>query len=319
MKELKRLYGESLNYDNINFSDYFRTLSGEAHRQGFLTDKQFNSLKKGIGEILSKTVAEYTNYESTSIMKDTANDIFLSILYCLDVALFSFSSHEESVAYIEDTPIDEIYVMGQKVIRRCVFESVSLLVKNRNDRINFADKSYDSMLDGEIKAHLKRYNSKYFAHGTNRVLKYPSVNGCGGLRGILYTKKYLENILYETSFVKKYDEEKVQNICYGYCETNDRAYNDLGTNIFSLVFMNSIFAEMAGNSGDLTVSKADANELSKLLKRLPENNQRDIICDAAKKVCEDIYCEKAAKRLAGHVVNAVNKNELNRVIYVGDI
>ena len=83
--------------------------------------------------------------------------------------------------------------------------------------------------------------------------------------------------------------------------------------------MNSIFAEMAGNSGDLTVSKADANELSKLLKRLPENNQRDIICDAAKKVCEDIYCEKAAKRLAGHVVNAVNKNELNRVIYVGDI
>ncbi len=319
MKELKRLYGDSLNYDNINFSDYFRTLSAEGHRQGFLTEKEFGRMKKEVGQILSQSVSEYTNYESTSIMKDTANDIFLSVLYCLDIALFSFSSHEEAVAYLEDNSVFDIYSMGQSVIKRCVFEAVSLLVKNRKNRINFADKSYNAMLDGEIKDYLKRYNSRFFAHGTKRIFKYPSVNGCGGLRGILHTKKHLENILYESSFVKKYDENTVQDVCYGFCEANNRDYNDVGMNIFSLVFMNSVFAEMAGNRGVVKVSKSDVSNLSKLLKKLPENKQREIICDAAKNVCEDIYCEKAAKRLSGHIISAVNKNEIHKVIYVGDL
>ena len=83
--------------------------------------------------------------------------------------------------------------------------------------------------------------------------------------------------------------------------------------------MNAVFAEMAGNSGKIEVSRDDASNISKLLKKLPENKQRDIICDAAVKVCDDLYCEKAAKRLAGHIVSAVNKNELNKVIYIGDL
>ena len=100
MKELKNYYGNSLNYDYINFSDYFRTLSAEGRRQTFVTDKKFAVIKDEIGVILSDLIAEYTGYESTSVMKDTANDIFVSLLYCLDMALFTFASHEDALEYI---------------------------------------------------------------------------------------------------------------------------------------------------------------------------------------------------------------------------
>ncbi len=318
MKELKNFYGNALNYEYINFSDYFRTLSSEGKRQSFIGEKKFGVMKTQIGEILSELIAEYTGYESTSVMKETANDIFVSLLYCLDMALFTFSSHEEALEYITESDVRTVYGKGQSVIKQCMFECISLLVKAKNNRINYPHSEYNAMLDGEILEYLKRYESKYFAHGTKRVFSYHSVNGCGGYRGILHLKKYLENIIFENSFVNSYGEEKVQNICYGYCENNDLAYNDMGNNIYSVVLMNRIFAAMSGNDG-IEVLKEDAVRIAKLLKKLPEPEQRKLIIGAAEKVSDECYVQKSIMRLAGHAVRALNNNNLNKVIYIGEV
>ena len=318
MKELKTFYGNSLNYEYINFSDYFRTLSSEGKRQSFLTDKKFAEIKKQIGEILSELIAEYTGYESTSVMKETANDIFVSLLYCLDMALFTFESHEDALEYITDNDVKTVYKKGQSVIKQCVFESISLLVKAKNSRINYPHTRYNKMLESEILQNLKRYDSKYFAHGTSRFFSYSSVNGCGGYRGILNLKRHLENIIFENGFVNKFGEENVQNLCYGYCERNDVAYNDMESNIYSVVLMNRIFAEMLGNEG-IEVSKEDALNISKLLKKLPENEQRRIIIDTADKIYDEPYIQKSVIRLAGHAVNALKSNNLEKIIYIGEL
>ena len=251
-------------------------------------------------------------------MKDTANDIFVSLLYCLDMALFTFSSHEEALEYVAETDVSEIYKKGQKVIKQCVFECISLLVKLKSNRINYPDRKYNSLFEGEIIAYLKKYDSKYFAHGTKRIFPYSSVNGCGGYRGILHLRKYLENLIAENEFVNKYGENTVQDICYGYCESNGVAYNDIGTNIYSIVLMNSVFSEMAGNGG-VEVKKEDAVRLAKLLKKLPENEVRKILISTAEKVSDDTYVQKSMIKLAGHAVNAINHNELNKIIYIGDL
>ena len=318
MKELKNYYGNSLNYDYINFSDYFRTLSAEGRRQTFIKDKKFGETKAQISEILSDLISAYTGYESTSVMKETANDIFVSLLYCLDMALFSCSSHEDALEYIIDNDVFAVYKKGQSVIKQCVFECVSLLVKAKRTRINYPDRNYNSIFDGEIISYLKKYESKYFAHGTKRVFSYNSVNGCGGYRGILHLKKYLENIIFENSFVNSFGEENVQNLCYGYCENNGREYNDIGINIYSLILMNRVFAEMAGNSG-LEVSRDDAIRVSKLLKKLPEPEQRRLISECALKVSDDGYVKKSMIKLSGHAVNAINENDFTGIIYIGDI
>lgn len=318
MKELKNFYNNSLNYDNIDFSDYFRTLSFEGKRQGIIGEEAFNVIKRQMGDLLSDTILAFTGYESTSVMKETANDIFVSILYCLDMALFTFSSHEEALKFISEYDVVDIYNKGQKVIKQCVFECISLLVKLKGDRISFPDKSYNAVLDGEVLTYLKKYDSRYFAHGTKRVFAYRSVNGCGGYRGVLHLKRYLENLIFENKYIGKYDEETIQNICYGYCENNGLAYNDIGKNIYSIVLMNEVFCRLAGKEG-VEITREDAIKVSKDLKKLNENEQRKIICQTVESISGDSYCYVSAIKLAGHVVNAVNNNELNKVIYIGEL
>ena len=318
MKELKNFYGNGLNYDNINFSDYFRTLSNEGRRQGFVSDSKFTQLKNQVGELLAGIISSFTGYESTSVMKDTANDLFVSVLYCLDMALFSFGSHEEALEFICENDVDAIYKKGQKVIKQYTFECISLLVKLKGNRINYPDRKYNSIFEGEIISYLKKYDSKYFAHGTKRVFSYNSVNGCGGYRGILHLRRYIENLIEENKFVNGYTEGEIQDICYGYCESNGLAYNDIGTNIYSVVLMNAVFAEMAGRGG-LEVLKEDAQRVARLLKKLPEPEIRKILISTAEKVSDLPYVQKSMIRLAGHAINAINGNELNKIIYIGEL
>ncbi len=317
MRELKNIY-DGLNYDNINFGDYFRSLSAEGKRQKFMSEERFLEIKQEIGGVLTAIISDYTGNESTSIMKDTANDLFDSILYVLDMALFTFESHEEALAYIIDNNVIDVYKKGFKTVKQCVFEVISLIVKLKSHRINFSDVSYNKILDGELLSYLKKYNGKYFAHGTKRIFSYNSVNGCGGYRGILSLKKIVENLVFESKFVNAYGEDTVQQLCYGYCEMNGREYNDMGCNIYSVILMNAVFAKLCGKNG-LEVLPEDAKNIAKYLKKYPEFEQRRLLYDAAKEISTERYAQTSMIKLAGHAINAINKNELNRIIYIGEI
>lgn len=318
MKELKNLYGDGLNYDNINFSDYFRSLSAEGKRQKIISDDRFAEIKMQVGEILSSLISEYNGEDSTSIMKDKASDIFDSIIYVLDLSLFSFSTHESALEYIAENDVSVIYENGMRYVKRTVLECISLLVKLKADRIYYPDASYNNLIDHEIMAYLKKYDPKFFAHNTKRIFSYNSVNGCGGYRGIINMKKMLENLCFENGFVKKYGEDTVQQICYGYCEKAGRDYNDMGHNVYSLLLCNEIFARLLGKTG-IDISSFDAHEVAKMLKKYPEPEQRRFICDAANEVSDERYVQISAYKLAGHIINAVNRNELKKIVYTGDL
>ncbi|MBR5314969.1 MAG: hypothetical protein IKU45_06120 [Clostridia bacterium] len=317
MRELKSLY-DGLNYENIYFGDYFRTLSAEGKRQKFMSEERFLEIKQEIGELLADIISDYTRNESTSIMKDTANDLFDSVLYVLDMSLFTFESHEEALAYIIDNSVFAAYQKGFKTVKQCIFEVISLVVKLKSNRINFSDLSYNKILDGEILSYLKKYNGKFFAHGTKRIFSYNSVNGCGGHRGILSLKKIVENLVFESGFVNGYGEDTVQQLCYGFCEMNGREYNDMGCNIYSVVLMNAVFARLCDKDG-LEVLPEDAKNVARYLKKYPEFEQRRILYEATKEVSSERYVQTSMVKLAGHAINAIAKNELNKIIYIGEI
>ena len=318
MKELKSLYGDGLNYDNINFSDYFRTLCAEGKRQKVLSEDRFNKIKNQVGEILSVLITDYNGEDSTSIMKDTASDIFDSILYILDLSLFTFECHEDALEYVAESNVFDVYKKGLKLAKQLTFECVSLIVKLRKNRINFSDISYNKILDGQVMEYLKKYDVKYFAHSTRRVFSYNSVNGCGGYRGVLHLRKYLENLVNENEFVSQFDEDEIQQLCYGYCEMNNREYNDMGCNIYSVVLVNRIFAVLSEKNG-IEIIREDVVSISKMLKKLNEQEQRRIICETAKQISENRYIHNSINRLSGHIINAVSKNDLNKIMYVGEL
>ena len=122
---------------------------------------------------------------------------------------------------------------------------------------------------------------------------------------------------HENNFINKYSEDALQQLCYGYCESNDREYNDMGRNIYSVVLMNAIFAELCGKSG-LEVKKSDAIKVSKMLKKIHEPDQNALILKACKNISSDIYVHNSAKKLFEHIISAVNSNRLSKIIYMGD-
>ena len=82
--------------------------------------------------------------------------------------------------------------------------------------------------------------------------------------------------------------------------------------------MNAVFARLCGNSG-LEVLADDAKNVAKQLKKYPEFEQRRLLCEAAKEVSSERYVQTSMIKLAGHAINAINKNELNKIIYIGEI
>jgi len=319
MNNLKSFYENTLNYDNISFGDYFRTVAAEAKRNGLIEEALFVEIKKEIGELLTSKIAAFTGYESTSVMRDTANEIFVSILYCLDVALFGCGSHEKAVEYINSNSVGSIFEESNKLLKRCIFEAVSLLVKLKKTRINYPDKAYNTTIDFEIMEYLKKYDVRYFAHGTKRVFKYNPINGGGGHRGIIHLKKVIENLTFENNFVNSYGENTVQDLCYGYCESNGLAYNDMGVNIYSLVLINAIFADLAGNKGSTEVHRSDISRVIRLMKKIPETEQKKLLYASAENISTDAYVTMSVVRLAGKVIGAVNNNEIEKMIYIGEL
>ena len=82
--------------------------------------------------------------------------------------------------------------------------------------------------------------------------------------------------------------------------------------------MNEVFCRLAEKEG-VEVTREDAIKVSKSLKKLNENEQRKIIYKTLESISNESYCYISAVKLAGHVVNAINNNELNKVIYIGEL
>ena len=317
MKELKRFYDGGLNYSNIDFSDYFRSLSMEGRRASFITEEKNIEIKNEISSIISELIEGYTNNESTSIMMDTANDIYMSFLYSLDMALFTCKSHEEAIEHINTHSVRDVYTLGQKAITQTIFECISLLVKVKKGRINFPHRSYNATIDREIMSYLKRYDKKYSAHFTKRVYSYNPVNTIGGYRGILYVKVLLQNLIQENDFIGRFSDDVIQSLCYGFCENNGYDYDEMKNNVYSLVLLNSVFASMAGKSG-LEVDRESFQKTARELKKYPDHSVKQAICEASERLYNDAYVAKSIGKLSSLVVDSMKSNKIEKYMYVGE-
>lgn len=82
--------------------------------------------------------------------------------------------------------------------------------------------------------------------------------------------------------------------------------------------MNMIFAVLT-EKGGIEIDKNDATKLTRQLRKYPEPMIRKMILQAAEKVSSENYVQISAIKLAGHLVNAINNNDLNKVIYIGEL
>ena len=81
---------------------------------------------------------------------------------------------------------------------------------------------------------------------------------------------------------------------------------------------NLIIAKLCGNDG-LEVTYEQAKQVTRNFRKLNEFEQRKYIYEAAKEISNDSYVGLSTIKLAGHIINAINKNELGKLIYIGEL
>lgn len=173
---------------------------------------------------------------------------------------------------------------------------------------------------GGISGFLKIYDPDFKAQDMKITADYPLYNNLiGKLDGVEFIKEYLNSIYLENTFCKKFSEEKIEYLLYGYSHD----YQELIINIFEIVFLEAIACKLVKrNIQDLAISTSELNEIYKLLENKEKIEIKNIIITAYQDVLYELkldngnykkYIEKNIDDIIEIIVNAVKQETLDKM------
>ena len=125
---------------------------------------------------------------------------------------------------------------------------------------------------------------------------------------------YLENL-----FCKKFSEEKIKYLLYGYSQD----YKELIINIFEIVLLEVIACKLVKRDvQDLSISIAELNEIYLMLENKDKSEIENIINLVYKEICNELildneelqrYIKKNLSSVVEIITNAVKQKTLDKV------
>lgn len=149
---------------------------------------------------------------------------------------------------------------------------------------------------------------------------YPLYNNLiGKLDGVQFIKEYLNLLYLENLFCKKFSEEKIKYLLYGYSHD----YKELVINIFEIVLLEVIACKLVKrNIQDLIISTAELNEIYLMFEDKEKVKIEEIINEAYKEIYNELildnealqkYIKKNLSNIVEIIINAVKQNTLDKV------
>lgn len=127
----------------------------------------------------------------------------------------------------------EEYDIGVRLLNEKIQNIISLYNEIAKD---FNDYGMICLSDTVIKGipeFLKWYDTTFAPHETMLTLDYPVLKDITKLKGVDAIYEYLRCIRLEQIFLSRFDESKVRNMLYSYCDE----YKDIFENICDIVLM----------------------------------------------------------------------------------
>lgn len=167
---------------------------------------------------------------------------------------------------------------------------------------------------------MKKYDPDFKAQDMKITADYPLYNNLiGKLEGVEFIKEYLNSIYLENIFCKKFSEEKIKYLLYGYSHD----YKELIINIFEIVLLEVIACKLVKRDiQDLSVSTAELNEIYLMFEDKDTAEIENIINKIYKEICNELlldneelqrYIMKNLGSIVEIIVNAVKQNTLDKV------
>lgn len=309
--------------ENLDERNYFKSLIESAYNNGILTHDDILNLQMQILQLLDEIIYKYNGNESSSIRKEVMEDISNSIMYTISLYLKTFVNPDDAIKSIEKQGLKIVYQEGRKKIDKMINSIRVIYMKVKQNKLNIQNDTYNDTLIGGIQSFLKIYNPDFKAQDMKITADYPLYNNLiGKLDGVEFIKEYLNSIYLENIFCKKFSEEKIKYLLYGYSHD----YKDLIINIFEIVLLETIACKIVKrNIQDLIISPSELNEIYELFKDKEEAVIRNAVINAYKDIIYEIqlgnqeikkYIERNIESLIGMIINALRQKTLDKLFII---
>lgn len=312
---------------NLKKNQYTMSLLNEALRAEALNRQEINNIQFQIMLVLKDMIMSYTRGESTSVTNDTAEGLLNSILYCIDAFTLSRSSPEEAIRNLLTMDLADIHKKGIELVSQWFDEAKRLYGEIRENKLDVGVDAYRLTISEGIPLFFKKYGVVFESHNTMASIDYPLIFDDMSLRGVLYMKNYLEHFKLETEFCNFFSTQEIEKLLINFGRMIRMDYRIELINIFELVFNNSVFSVLSGNTGnELLVSEYHFNFLNMKLKTLSPVRINMAIGKAIARIIGNLHIEDAKlleyinryKALfVRRVVNAVKNDSLESIIIIG--
>ena len=306
--------------ENLDERNYFKTLIEEAYNNEMLTNDDMVNLQMQILQLLDEKIYKYTGNDSTSIKKEVMEDILNSNSYTISAYLKTFKNPDEAIKTIKEKGLKIAYQEGRKKIDKMLNIIRVMYIKVKQNKLDIPNVTYNDTIIGGIKGFLKIYNPDFKAQDMKITADYPLYNNLiGKLDGVEFIKEYLNSIYLENVFCKKFSEEKINYLLYGYSHD----YKELIINIFEIVLLETIGCKLVKRDiQDLTISTDELNEIYVMFKGKEKIEIKQMINNVYQEISNDLlldneqlqkYIEKNLDYIVEIITNAVEQNTLDKV------
>ena len=306
--------------EKLDERNYFKTLIEVAYEEQMILEDDIVNLQMQILQLLDEIVYKYNGVDISSIRKEIMEDISNSNIYTISIYLKSFKNPDEAIKSIKEQGLEIAYQEGRKKIDKMLNIIRLMYIKVKQNKLNIENDTYNDTIIGGIQGFLKVYNPDFKAQDMKITADYPLYNNLiGKLDGVEFIKEYLNSLYLENLFCKKFSEEKIKYLLYGYSHN----FKELIINIFEIVLLEVIACKLVKRDiQDLSISTAELNEIYLMFEDKDKTEIENIINEIYKEICNELildneelqkYIKKNLNSLVEIITNAVKQNTLDKV------
>ena len=239
-----------------------------------------------IWQILKKQVRLYTMGESSSLPKETVEELFASICFLIDLG--AAPKGKEQPLQMKNTNAEELFERGKKRAEWEVRRGKRLWKTACMSAPKISNRSLFDTLQG-IGAFWKQYDVRFFAHQIPCYIDYQLMNPVPeSLSGICYLNEYLHCLLIENRFLLHFDVEQIERLL----QVVEPDYQELLINLTEPVLVQALgLSILKKEPYVLDFLPQEQEQLQLYLQPLSKKEMRQVLSDAVLWLCRSLKIE----------------------------
>ncbi|OPY61804.1 MAG: hypothetical protein A4E56_01816 [Pelotomaculum sp. PtaU1.Bin065] len=294
-----------VNKERLDPNQYTLSLLKEGRRAGLIDRRTVDNIQSQIMSLLASLIIRHTKGESTSVKVETAQSIFMSMLYSIDACMSNFNKPEAAVSFLETHSVEDAYKKGFALVVSCLTKTKALYQGVKDKKLSVPIKAYHSTIDEALPEFFRSYDVVFKAHDTMAGIDYPLLLDDTRVNGIFYIKQYLEKLEIENQFCSLFNNKDVGKLLADYGRVYRIDYREALINVFEVLITNSVFSVLSESEANkLNISRYQYELLLDKFKGLDHSQCSSLIRKAFEALAADLRVDQP--RLKAYIHNSTS-------------